>query len=81
MKKFIQWMCENNLFIKDGIIYDTTYGCIKRCTYANEMWLFSVLEFTHRGIIYRCITDPGCGRSKIDGINGADKTYSKQKCA
>ena len=24
MKKFIHWMNENNLFMKDGIIYDTT---------------------------------------------------------
>ena len=30
MKKFIHWMYYNDLFIKDGIIYDTTYGCRKQ---------------------------------------------------
>ena len=30
MKKFIHWMYEGNLFIKYGIIYDTTDGCIKQ---------------------------------------------------
>ena len=30
MKNFIQCMYDNNLFIKDGIIYDTTDGCSKK---------------------------------------------------
>ena len=37
MKKFIQWMYQNNLFKKDTIIYDTTYGCRKKCKFANAM--------------------------------------------
>ena len=43
--KFIQWMYENNLFIKDGIIYDTTYGCSKQYRCENKMRILSVLEF------------------------------------
>ena len=43
------------------------------------MWLLSVLEFTHRVIIYKIINHPGHGRIKIDGINGDNKTYLKQK--
>ena len=30
MKKLINWMYENNLFIKDGKIYDTIDRCIKQ---------------------------------------------------
>ena len=30
MVKFIQWMYEDNFFINDGIIYDTTDGCSKQ---------------------------------------------------
>ena len=26
INKFSWWMDDNNLFLKDGIIYDTTYG-------------------------------------------------------
>ena len=29
-KKFTHWMFDNNLFIKDGIIYDNIDGCIKQ---------------------------------------------------
>ena len=30
MIKLIHWMYENNLFINDGISYDTTVGCSKQ---------------------------------------------------
>ena len=73
-------MYDNNLFIKYGIIYDTKDGCSKKCRQCeNLMWLLYALEFTYRVIIYRCMNDPGRGRSKIDGINGSGKTYLKQK--
>ena len=39
MEKFIHWIYENNLFIKDGIIYDTTDGCNKQYRCENSMWL------------------------------------------
>ena len=32
---FIKWMYKNNLFIKDVIIYDIKYGCIKQYRCAN----------------------------------------------
>ena len=51
--KFIQWMYENNLFIKDGIIYDTTYGCSKQYRCENATWLLYVFEFAYRVIIDR----------------------------
>ena len=76
---FIHWICENTFFIKIGIINYTKDGCRKQYKFANEMWLLSVLEFTHRVIIGRCINDPGCGKSKIDGINVSNKIYLKQK--
>ena len=38
-KKFIHWMYENNLFINDGIIHDTTDICNKQYRRENEMWL------------------------------------------
>ena len=43
------------------------------------MWILSVLAFTHKFIIDRCVDVPGLGRRKIDGTNGANKTYLKQK--
>ena len=67
-------MYDNNLSVKDGIIYDTTDGYSKQYRCKNFMWRLSVLAFTCRVIIYRCINSPGHGRSKIDGINGSDKT-------
>ena len=78
MKKLIHWIYDKNLFIKDGIIYDTTYGCSKQYMCANEMWLLSVLNFTYRVIIYILTNAPGNGISKIDGINGYDNTYFKK---
>ena len=30
-------MYENNLFIKDDIVYDTTFECSKQYRYSNEM--------------------------------------------
>ena len=68
-------MYENILFIKDGIIYDNIYGCSKQYIYANEIWLLSVLGFTYRGIIDRCINVPGHDKIKIDGINRCNKKY------
>ena len=59
MKEFIHSMYKNKLLIKDGIIYDTTDGCIKQYRFANTIWLLSVLEFTYIVLIYRCIDDPG----------------------
>ena len=38
------------------------------------MWILSVLTFTHRVIIDRCVIDPGHGKSKIYVINGVNKT-------
>ena len=78
MNKFIHWMYDNNLFIKYGIIYYTTCGCIKQYICVNSMWLLYVLEFTNRVIIDRLINDPSHCRSKIDGINRANKTHLKQ---
>ena len=46
MEAFINWMYENNLFIKYGIIYDTANGCSKQYICKNSMWLLSVLVFT-----------------------------------
>ena len=77
MKKFIHCMYENNLFIKDGIIYDTTYGCSKQYKCANAMWLLSVFEFTYILIADICINTTGRGRSKLDVINGSNKIYFK----
>ena len=45
MKKIINWMYNDNLFIKYGIICDTKYVCSKQYRCANEMWLLYVLEF------------------------------------
>ena len=36
-KKFIHWMYDNKLFIKGGIIYDTTDGCRIQYRCANTM--------------------------------------------
>ena len=36
-------MYEENLFIKDGKIYDTKYGYSKQYIFANELWLLTVL--------------------------------------
>ena len=34
-KIFIHWMYDNKLFIKDGIIYYTKSGCMKKYRYLN----------------------------------------------
>ena len=67
------------MFIKDGIIYDTTYGCRKQYICENNMWLLSVLVFTYRVTIYRCINYPGYGIRKLYGINGSENSYLGQK--
>ena len=36
-KKFIHWMYENKLFLKDVIKYYTKYGCIKHYRCENSM--------------------------------------------
>ena len=77
IKKFIHWIYENNLFIKYGIIYYTTYGCIKQYMCANEMWILSVLAFTYRVIIDIFVNSPGRGRRNIYSINGSNKTHFK----
>ena len=33
--KFIHWIYDNKLFIKDGIIYDNEDGCSKQHRYKN----------------------------------------------
>ena len=78
MNNSIHWMYEENLFIMDGIIYDTTYGCSKQYICTNSMWLLSVLDFTNRVIIDRCINAPDRGRRKIDYLKVADKKYLEQ---
>ena len=45
VKKFIHWMYDTNLFIKDVIIYATTDGCIKQYQCENSMGVLSVLSF------------------------------------
>ena len=72
-------MYENNLFIKDCIINDNTDWCSKQYICANSMWKWSVLAFTHIVIIYRCINAQVNGIIRIDGINGDNKKYLKQK--
>ena len=37
MKKFIHCMYEEILSIKDGIIYDNTYGCSKQYRFKNTL--------------------------------------------
>ena len=72
-------MYENNLFIKDSVIFDTEYECIKKYRCKNETWIFYVLEFTYIVIIDRFINGAGHGIRKIDGINRSDNTC-KKKC-
>ena len=69
-------MYENNLFIKGGIIYDTTDVCSKQYICKNVMCLLYALTFTYKVIIYRCINAPGHIRTKIDSINGSNNTYN-----
>ena len=64
MNKFIHCMYENEFFIKDDIIYDTTDGCIKQYRCENEMWLLSAFYFTQKVIIYRCINATDHVRTK-----------------
>ena len=74
-------MYDNNLFIKDGIIYYTTDGFSKQYRCSNAMWLLYALEFSYKVIIYTCNNAPGRGRSKIHDINLHSNTYLKQKFA
>ena len=46
MEKFIHWISNDILFIKDGKIYYTIDGCSKQYRCENSICLFSVLEFT-----------------------------------
>ena len=73
MKKFIHWMYKENVSIKYGIIYDTTDVYTKQYRCENALWILSVLSFTYRVIIDRCINYPGCGRIKLDVINVSNK--------
>ena len=75
MKKFVHWMYENNFIIKNGIIYDTTDGCSRQFVCSNTMCLLSILAFTYRVIVDKCINYPG----NIDGINGSGKVILKRK--
>ena len=52
INNFIHLMYENNLFIKDGILYDNKDGCSKQCICENSMRLLSVFAFTSIVIIY-----------------------------
>jgi hypothetical protein len=79
MKTSITHMLENNIIAPGYIIYDTTDGCTKQYRCANAMYLLSKLSFMYQIVIDRCVSAPGHGRSKIDGINGADKTYLRSK--
>ena len=79
VKKFIHWMHEKKLIIKDGIIYDNIYECIKKYICENVMWLLFALKFTHRVIEDRLINTLGNNIIKMDGINGSGNTYFKQK--
>ena len=74
-------MYADNFFINDGIIYENTYGCSKQYICENVFWTLLVSGFTYRVVIDRFINVTGQGRSKIDGINGSDQSYSRQKCA
>ena len=44
----------------------------------SEMWILSVLVFTYRLIIDRCINYPFHGRIKIDVINGSGRSYLRK---
>ena len=68
-------MYENNLFINDGIIYDTTNGQSIQCRCVNAIGILSVLEFPHTMIINRCNNSTGNRKIKLDGINGFNKSY------
>ena len=73
MKIFINLVYEGNLFIRYGIIYDTTYRCSKQYILANELRRLSVLSLTYRVIIDSCINAPVHKKRKIYGISGSYK--------
>ena len=75
MKIFIHWMHENNLFIKDSIIYVNIDVGRKKYICENSIWLLYVLEFTYILIIDVCINDPGHSRTIIYGIHEYEKTH------
>ena len=81
MKTSINHMLENHKIAPGYVIYDTTDGCSKQYRCANAMYLLSKLSFMYQVVIDRCVSAPGHGRSKIDGINGADKAYLRSKMA
>ena len=62
-------MYKNNLFIKDGIIYDTTDVCINKYRFANAIWLLSLLVFTYIVKLDKFVISTGRGRRNIDIIN------------
>ena len=49
--------------------------------YENTLWNLSVLSFTYTLLIDRFINDQVNDRSKLYGINGYKKSYSRQKSA
>jgi hypothetical protein len=67
-------MREQSLLKCGDVIYDTTDGCTKHYRCYNSIYLLSKLSMQYQIIIDRCVSIPGHGKSKIDGINGADKT-------
>ena len=79
--KFSFTECMRKLFIKDGIIYDTSDGCSKKYICADAFCLLSVLSLTFRVIIYRYINDPGHGIIKIYGMSRSYKSYLRQNFA
>ena len=81
IKIFIHWIYNDNLFIKDIIIYDSIDVCGNKYRCFNLIWLLSVLVFTYRVIIDICINHPVHVRRKIYGINGSYKLYLRQKYA
>ena len=64
IKNFIHWMQENKLFIKNGIIYDTTDVCSTKYICADAMWILLVLELTYIVIIDRLTNYPGHGEKQ-----------------
>ena len=43
------------------------------------MYILSVLEFTYRVIIDRCINHPGHGRFKLDSTHGSENSHLRRK--
>jgi hypothetical protein len=79
LEVLLDYLFENLILQKGGLLLDDTDGCTKQYWSATALYLLSLIAVTYVIVYDRVIRAPGHGKNEVDGLNAVDKRFITEK--